>query len=224
MAEEVRTGATDDRAAEEANRDTPAAGEPAADSPSRPSVKVEDRRFWARAQEAEEPPGEVPPSPYPTLVEELKRRAEEAERTLREYVDAYKQAQAEHEEARARLLRDVDRRVEERFAALVSDLLECLDDLDLALKHAAERPEARPLFEGVALARDRFLAALGRHGVVRLELEGTPFDPNVAEAIGVEPVEDPDRVGRVVRVERAGYKVGDRLLRAARVVVGQRPN
>lgn len=203
-----------------------AGGEPPAPG-ERSSVKVEDRRFWARRREAEETEAEgegVPPSPYPTLVEELRRRAEEAERTLREYVEAYRHAQAEHERARERLLRDVERRVEERFGEVAAALLDGLDDLELALRHAAETPGAEPLVQGVALARDRLLAALRRHGVERLEVEGADFDPHVAEAVAVEPVDDPSRVGRVLRVERPGYRLGGRVIRAARVVVGQRPS
>ncbi len=227
MAGDSRAETTRDRA-EPAGGGAPVAkeGKPSApDAGARPSVKVEDRRFWARAQEAEDTDAEgVPPSPYPTLVDELRRRAEQAERTLREYVEAYKHAQAEHEQARERLLRDVERRAEERFGELAAELFDGLDDLELALRHAAETPGAEPLVQGVALARDRLLAALRRSGVERLEVEGADFDPHVAEAVAVEPVDDPSRVGRVLRVERPGYRLGGRVIRAARVIVGQRPS
>lgn len=229
---ETTQGGTEPAVSAAPERESPSATSaeeaPAAPPPGgRASVKVEDRRFWARGHEAEEETGtgeEVPPSPYPTLVEELRRRAEAAERTLREYVEAYKQAQVEHEQARERLLRDVERRAEERFGQLVAELLDGLDDLDLALKHAAGTPGAEPLAEGVALARDRLLAALRRQGIERLAVEGADFDPHVAEAVAVEPVDDPSRVGRVLRVERPGYRLGGRVIRAARVVVGQRPS
>ncbi len=215
MPKDANSGTRDNPPRDEMPEPSGATGEPSA----RPSVKVEDRRFSARQEEAES--GDVPASPYPSLVEQFKRRAEEAEKTLREYVDAYKQSKAEQEQFRERLSRDLDRRVEERFGALVADLLDCLDDLDLALDHAREVPQTEALARGIAVARDRFLGALKRQGIERLDLEGAEFDPNVAEAVGVEPVNDPGWSGRVVREERPGYRLGNRVIRAARVVVGQ---
>jgi molecular chaperone GrpE (heat shock protein) len=78
-----------------------------------------------------------------------------------------------------------------------------------------------PLARGVALARDRFLAALQKAGVERLELNGTPFDPNVAEAVRLVPVDSPEDDGAVVETMRPGYVLGERIIRPARVAVGR---
>jgi molecular chaperone GrpE len=123
---------------------------------------------------------------------------------------------------RARLARDLDDRVVLKFGELVGELLGTLDDLDLALGHIREVPEAGALAEGVTLVRDRFLATLERNGVERIDPEGDEFDPNVAEALRVDPVTDPESDGKVTVVLRPGYRLGERILRAAQVAVGRR--
>lgn len=186
----------------------------------KPPLKVEDKRHWAR-RDAGEDEAEAAPSTQPTILDEYRRRAEAAEKTLQDYIAAFKQSQAEQEEFRARLTRDVERRVDLQFGRLVSEMLETVDDLDLALSHVRELAEAAPLARGVVMARDRFLAALERNGVTRIELDGTPFDPNVAEAMRVDEVPDPDRDGKVTETLRPGYALGERVIRAARVAVGR---
>jgi len=188
-----------------------------------PAFRVEDKRHWARKVAAEAEQGDSPEtiSTVPTVVDEYRLRAESAEQKLLEYISAFKQVQTEHERFRERLGKDVERRAAVLFGGLVADLLDCLDDLDLALSHAAELPAAAPLATGVALARDRFLASLERQGVQRFCLDGEDFDPNVAEAVRVDPLGDPERSGKVTETLRPGYRLGDTLLRAARVAVGR---
>ena len=194
--------------------------------PTNPAFRVKDRRHWAQqaeeaAEEVEPPQQEEAFSTVPTVVDEYRRRAEAAERKLLEYISAFKEAQAEQEQVRERLTKDVDRRVALQFGGLVTDLLECLDDLDLALTHASDSAEAAPLAQGVALARDRFLAALKRQGVERVDLDGQDFDPNVAEAVRVDPTKKPEQTGKVTETLRPGYRLGDWIIRPARVAVGR---
>jgi len=190
--------------------------DPAADQEP---VRVEDKRHWARGEPAGDE-AEEPSSKHPTIVDQLRKRADDAEKKLLEYISAFKQSQADQDRFRERLQADVDRKVELRFGTLVTDVLESMDDLDLALAHVEGVQAAAPLAKGVALARDRFLSALERNGVERLDPEGEEFDPNVAEAIGVEPA-GPDLDRRVVRTVRPGYRMGDRVIRPARVIVGR---
>ncbi len=188
-----------------------------------PRVRVEDRRHWARADREpdDDDASSSPPSTQPTIVDEYRRRAEEAEARLQEYIGAFKQAREEHDQARLRLERDVERKVELRFGSLVADLVSVVDELDLALAHAGDDGTAASLAEGVALTRDRFVATLARHGVERIELDGEPFDPNVAEAHRLDPVADPGLDGKVTATDRPGYRLGDRVIRPARVAVGK---
>lgn len=189
-----------------------------------PPFKVDDRRHWAREERSDDDPGEPAASAEPvppSLVDEYRRKAEESERRLLEYIAAFKRAQDEQARFRERLERDVERRTDLKFGGLVEELLACVDDLDLALVHAPADDRGDSVARGVRLARDRFLSALSRSGVERFEVVGEPFDPNVAEAVRLDPVADPARDGTVVETLRAGYRLGERVLRAPRVAVGR---
>jgi molecular chaperone GrpE len=117
--------------------------------------------------------------------------------------------------------RDLEKRVATKFGDLVSALLESLDDLDRAIETGSQVAAAAPFVQGVGIVRDRFLADLQRAGVERIEPAGEAFDPNVAEAVGFAPVKDPDQADAVAQVVRAGYRLGDRVIRPARVLVGR---
>jgi len=192
------------------------------DADARPEIRVEDKRHWARGASAEDEPA-TPPSTVPSVVDEYRARAEAAEAKLQEYIAAFKQWQAEQEQTRLRLNRDTDRRADLRFAGLAGELLVLLDDLQLALGHARAVPQAAPLAQGIDLAVSRFLSALERSGIERIAPDGTPFDPTRDEALRVDPVDDPERDGTVTETLRPGFRLGETLVRPARVAVGKVP-
>jgi molecular chaperone GrpE len=167
--------------------------------------------------------GEEPQVPEvdPAEFEALRVRAEGAERKLREIQTTFLAAKAELDATRARLERDLARKVEIKFADLVTDLLESADDLDRAIEHGRTVAAATPVMRGVALARERFLAALLKAGLERIDPVGETYDPNLAEAAGVVPVDDPAAHDTVVQLERVGYRLSGRVIRPARVLVGQ---
>jgi molecular chaperone GrpE len=186
--------------------------------------KVDDRRHWQQeeASDGDQAAEDVEVAPAkPSVLDEYRERAEAAERKLLEYIEAFKRHQADHEQLRERLARDVDRRVDLKFGALLGELLETLDDLDLSLEHVQGVSEAEPLAQGVAMARDRFLTTLQKHGVEKISPEGTAFDPNEAEAIRVDPVDSDADDQLVTETVKPGYKLGDRVIRAAKVAVGR---
>jgi molecular chaperone GrpE len=98
---------------------------------------------------------------------------------------------------------------------LVKELLPVLDDLERALAAAEEHEEAK-LEEGVRLVHRELKAALDREGLAEIETDGV-FDPHVHEALLSQPSEAEE--GSVLEVLQKGYKLGDRVLRPARVVV-----
>jgi molecular chaperone GrpE len=157
----------------------------------------------------------------PEAFEALRVRAEGAERKLREIQGTFLAAKSELDATRLRLERDLERKVEIRFGDLVAGLLECADDLDRAMEHGRSIPAAAPVVEGVALARDRFIGALVKAGLERIDPVGEPYDPNVAEAAGIVPVSDPAGHDMVAAVERVGYRLAGRIIRPARVLVGR---
>ncbi len=105
------------------------------------------------------------------------------------------------------------------MAGLVKELLPALDNLDRALEEAADASgEEDPLLQGVRLVRDGLFAALARVGVESFSPAGEPFDPALHEAMVQHPVAG-FASGTVAEVYQPGYRLGDQVIRPARVVV-----
>ena len=132
--------------------------------------------------------------------------------------DAYLRLAADFDNYRKRVARehaDLTTRANER---LVNELLPVLDDLERALEAAAEHEEAK-LEEGVKLVHRSLVALLERHGLSEIAAEGA-FDPHVHEALLTQPA-DSAAEGAVLQVLQKGYRLGDRVLRPARVIVAE---
>jgi molecular chaperone GrpE len=99
----------------------------------------------------------------------------------------------------------------------VKDLLPVLDDLERALE-AAEQHEEAKLEDGVRLVHRELRGTLEKEGLVEIETDGE-FDPHVHEALLSQPSEEDD--GAILQVIQKGYRLGDRVLRPARVVISQ---
>ena len=140
---------------------------------------------------------------------------EQATRERDEYLDALQRLKAEFENYKKRISRDQAEFVTRASERLVKQLLPVLDDLERALEAAAEHEEAK-LEEGVRLVHRSLADALAREGLVEVETDGA-FDPHTQEALLAQPSEADE--GAVIQVLQKGYKLGDRVLRPARVVV-----
>jgi molecular chaperone GrpE len=137
----------------------------------------------------------------------------EAERD--EYLNDLKRVAAEFENYRKRVSRDQESLVARAHERLVKELLPVLDDLERALAAAEEHEEAK-LEEGVRLVHRELRSALDREGLAEIDTDGH-FDPHVHEALLTQPSEAEE--GSVLEVIQKGYKLGDHVLRPARVVV-----
>jgi molecular chaperone GrpE len=130
--------------------------------------------------------------------------------------DRWRRAVADLENLRKRMAAEVEQeRAYERNRA-ASALLPIVDNLDLALEHAAADP--RSLTQGLLAVRDQAVNALAMLGFPRRDDLGVRFDPSRHEAVGADPGADA-APGTVVAVVRPGYGEGDRQLRPAAVVV-----
>ena len=150
--------------------------------------------------------------PAETSLEE-RLAALEAERD--EYLNDLKRVAAEFENYRKRVSRDQESLVARAHERLVKELLPVLDDLERALAAAEEHEEAK-LEEGVRLVQRELRSALDREGLAEIETSGL-FDPHVHEALLTQPSEAEE--GSVLEVIQKGYKLGNHVLRPARVVV-----
>ena len=156
-------------------------------------------------------------APTPTNNAELEERLAEVERERDEYLNDLKRVAADFENYRKRVARDQEGLVARAHERLVKELLPVLDDLERSLEAAAQHEEAK-LEEGVRLVHRELVEALAREGLVEVETDGQ-FDPHVHEALLSQPSEQED--GSVIEVLQKGYRLGDRVLRPARVVVSQ---
>ena len=135
-----------------------------------------------------------------------------------EYLADLQRLAAEFENYRKRAARDQERLVAHAHERLVRELLPVLDDLERALE-AAERHEEAALVEGVKLVEQSLRKALVKEGLVEIETDG-PFDPHVHEALLSQSQEDAES-GSVLEVVQRGYRLGDRVVRPARVIVAE---
>jgi len=148
---------------------------------------------------------------------ELEERLAEVERERDERTDDLKRVAAEFENYRKRVARDQANLAARAHERLVKELLPVLDDLERALEAASQHEEAK-LEEGVRLVQRELQEALGKEGLVEIETNGK-FDPHVHEALLSQPSEQDD--GAILEVLQKGYRLGDRVLRPARVVISQ---
>jgi molecular chaperone GrpE (heat shock protein) len=125
------------------------------------------------------------------------------------------------EAARARVERDAQVVHDETRNKLVVELFPVLDNLDRTIAAATENGDAAAVLEGAQLVRAQLETVLRGYGIERIDAVGTAFDPNVHDAISVAPVRDPARHAIVLHQAEPGYRVGERLLRPAKVVVGR---
>ena len=131
-----------------------------------------------------------------------------------EYLDLAKRTQAEFENYRKRVAKDMAAAGERAKAALVRELLPVVDNLERALDAGPDDG----LAEGVKLVHAELVAALERNGVTAFAPAGEPFDPSLHEALSTR--EDPDaQPGVVLDVVEKGYRADGAVLRPARVVV-----
>lgn len=140
---------------------------------------------------------------------------------LREYKDKYVRLLAENENTRKRLQRERQESVRHAIADVMIEFLHPLDHLEQALKFADQAaPEVQNWALGFRMIVTQFKDALANHGVFAFEAEGKEFDPHLHEAVEVVST-DTHPPGIVLEELARGYKIGERVLRPARVKVSQ---
>jgi molecular chaperone GrpE len=132
--------------------------------------------------------------------------------------DKYLRATADLENYRRRAKRDLDDAKAESKTRVLKEMLPVVDNLERALAHT-DGTDAASLLEGVRLVLRQFSHALDKCEVAAIDAEGKPFDPNQHEAIGQQDSDQPP--GSVVSVLQKGYRLTDRLLRPALVIVAR---
>lgn len=161
---------------------------------------------------------EVPNATTPSQVA-LQARVDQLEQQAADY----KLLLAEMQTSGRRLRDDSDKQRKYAAEPVFRDLLAVIDNLDRAIAEANKAGDGGPLKIGVTATIVLFLDVLKRHGVKRIETaQGSPFDPNLHEAVMEQPTNDVV-AGGVYQVLAQGYQLHDRVLRPATVIVASAP-
>jgi len=164
------------------------------------------------------------PSLKPSYVEELEARARAAEQKAADVQARFEQVRAElrreTDEVRQRLARTADERAAREKAAFVASLLPVVDNLSRAVEAAEAGGTKGALLDGLRGTISGFENALAQAGAEAIDAAGQPFDPELHEAVDTTEVE-PEREGQVTAQYSRGYRMGNQLLRPARVQVGR---
>ena len=155
-----------------------------------------------------------------------KDRIAELEKQSAENKDLYMRKAAEFENYRKRMIREKQEAIDFANSGLLVDLIQVLDDFDRAISAAGEQEAGSPaaaFVEGVLMIRRQMASMLeNKYGLVYYPSVGEVFDPNIHEAIGRVPAEDVSEP--VVQEEcRKGYKLKERVIRLAQVIVKTPP-
>ncbi len=170
-----------------------------------PDTEIRETILDNRESQTEEP------------IDALKTQLVEAQAKTQEYLDALQRERADFVNYRRRVEQEKEQMGQWTTGETVKKLLPVLDDLELALTN---RPAGEPWANGVELVYRKFQSILEKEGILRIDAEGKPFDPNLHEAIMQEP-SDTHESGAVAAVLRQGYMHGERVLRPALVKVAQ---
>ena len=150
--------------------------------------------------------------------DDLLARLQDAERDHEKAMDDLRRVAADFDNYRKRVAREQTQILARSGERVVAKLLPVLDDLERALD-AAEHHEEVKVLEGVRMTKDALAAVLASEGVEEIPADG-PFDPPVHEALMTQPAEGVEP-GHVAHVVQRGYRIGDAVLRPARVVVAE---
>ncbi|SMO45772.1 nucleotide exchange factor GrpE [Gracilimonas mengyeensis] len=154
--------------------------------------------------------------------DEKDARIEELEEELASAKDGMLRKAAELENVRKRVKRERVQLFEEAKAGALEDFMPIADDLIRTLKAAEESEIENSFLEGVQMVADKFKNVLEKHGVERIDETGVPFDVNLHDAMMKQAAPDGDTPSdTVLQVLESGYKIGDRTIRHAKVIVSE---
>ena len=166
-------------------------------------------------------------------VEETDKEAEDSENP--EEQDPLEKAQAEIAELKNQLLYKVaefenyrKRTLKERAELIlnggekfITSILPILDDMERAIENGAKTDDPEVLREGMTLIHQKFMKTLESQGVSKIDTENADFDTDLHEAVAMVPGMGDDKKGKVIDCLQQGYKLNDKVIRHAKVAVGQ---
>ena len=155
--------------------------------------------------------------PYRRKVKEL----EELKKKYDELNDSHLRLMAEFDNYRKRTLREKSELIKNGGESALTHLLPVVDDFERALQNIRSAEDIKAVTEGVELIYSKFMSYLSHQNVKPIETVGEPFDAETSEAVAMIPAPEPDMKGKVLDCVQTGYTLNDKVIRHAKVVVGE---
>ena len=198
---------------EEAKRPQEAAEETAAPAEETQAPVEETAESKAAAKDKKEPFGKKAKE-----IESLKGKLDTAEKTAAAAKDQLMRTAAEYDNFRKRSAREAEQKFNDGVSFAVNQILPILDTLEMA----ANAPTTDEAYKkGVIMTLDKAAQALEKMNITEIEAMGQPFDPNVMNAVSQMPAPEGIESGCVMTVYQKGYRIGDRVIRHATVIVAE---
>ena len=199
---EQPAGQAAEQTAEQPAADAPETAEAAAGDAAKDEPKKKDGWFGKKNREAEA----------------LKAKLDAAEKSAAQVKDQLLRVAAEYDNYRKRSTREADQKFNDGVSHAVNQIIPILDTLEMAANAPCTDENYK---KGVVMTLEKAAKALHTLHVEEIEVLGKPFDPNLMNAVQQVPVQDGQESGTVVTVYQKGYKLGDKIVRHATVVVAE---
>lgn len=160
-------------------------------------------------------------SAAPAEEEKLAQELEEANKVIEEQKDKYLRLSAEFDNYRKRTMKEKAELILNGAEKTISSILPIVDDFERALKNMETATDVAAVKEGVELIYNKFMSVLGQDGVKVIETKDKPLDTDFHEAIAVIPAPDKSLKGKILDCVQTGYTLNDKVIRHAKVVVGE---
>ena len=191
--------------------------------PKEKKVKEEELNVEETLNNAEEQPqDEQAENAVPmTHEEELEKELETAQETIEEQKDKYLRLSAEFDNYRKRTMKEKAELILNGGEKSLSSILPVVDDFERAIKTMETATDVQAVKEGVELIYNKFMATLAQNGVKVIETKDQPLNTDYHEAIAVSGAPSEAQQGKILDCVQTGYTLNDKVLRHAKVVVGE---
>ena len=192
------------------------------DKKEKTNLQEEELKVQSESKEAQNPnekseEQETPQNKEEELANELKK----ANEVIEEQKDKYLRLSAEFDNYRKRTMKEKAELILNGGEKSISSILPVVDDLERALKNMETATDVKAVKEGVELIYNKFMTVLGQNGVKVIETHDQPLNTDFHEAIAVIPAPEEGKKGKILDCIQTGYTLNDKVIRHAKVVVGE---
>ena len=181
-------------------------------------LNVEETKDTAEEQPQNDQAEEAAPL---THEEQLEKELEDAQAVIEEQKDKYLRLSAEFDNYRKRTMKEKAELILNGGEKSISSILPVIDDFERAIKTMETAKDVTAVKEGVELIYNKFMAVMAQNGVKVIETKDQPLDTDYHEAIAVIPAPSEEQKGKILDCVQTGYTLNDKVIRHAKVVVGE---